>query len=198
MLLIWFWLTEQNCDLLGLFPSPFQITYVLACSLFCHLTTVISVSLQQAMQTMQLFIHLLTAFAFLWSTLAFLPALYHSLLRAVPPTFLLQHPCFCETGQDGETHTSPGFNPLLLSAPGYYSLPWRPCKLPGILHEDFPMQREESGLQGFPRAEAALTSRSTKEMQNWLQLYPLPFQEASPEERSLIKASEKVQAMERD
>lgn len=77
--------------ILRVLPSPLWILYILACSLFCHLTSLISISLQQAMQTMQLFIHLFTASVFLRScTSAFLPALSLPFShRALPPTFLL-------------------------------------------------------------------------------------------------------------
>ncbi|KAK4827284.1 hypothetical protein QYF61_016430 [Mycteria americana] len=55
-------------------------------------------------------------------------------------------------------------------------------KPPGKLQEAFPTQREESGLQRPPCAEAAPKSSSAEDVQKWLQLPPLPFQEASPEE----------------
>lgn len=139
-------------------PSPLWILSILACSLFCHLTSVISISLQQAMQTMQLFIHLFTASVFLWScTSAFLPAPCRSLAELFHQLFHPNTLSSVKAAQNRGMHIPSVFKLFLLSVPRFYSLPWRNTSHPESSKKPFPMQREESGLQplcwGFPKEQ---------------------------------------------
>ena len=113
--------------ILWVLPSPLRILYIFACSLFCHLTSLLSVSLQQAMQTIQLFIHLFAASVFLWSyTSAFLPApLHHSLTEPFHQLSCSNILSSVKAVRSRETHVPSVFNLLPLSVPRFYSLPRR-------------------------------------------------------------------------
>lgn len=88
--------------------------------------------------------------------------------RAVPPAFLLQHPFFCES-RAKPRNTPSAFNMLLLSVPRFYAC-LREIQANWKAPRTFPVRRVETGLQRSLCAEAAPTSRSAEDGQNWFLL----------------------------
>lgn len=142
-------------------------------------------------------LHLFTALAFLWSTLAFLPVLCHSLPKAVPPTFLLQNPFFCKLRAKWRSTQTINIWAIttvcsltLQLTMEKHKVVWRPPR--SISNTEI---RECSAQNSC--AGAALSGRST-EMCRTASSYPLSFPGGFSGRKQPEKASEKVQRMQCD